>query len=76
MAHWNLFDLVTTVILRFPALFSHFENLGMSTLITIIITYYLLIIIVIIIPKNHNNYWPGNHMSIRVIWGKFNSIVF
>ena len=45
------------MICNFPLLFSHFKNIRMSTLFTIIITYYLLIIIIIIIiTKSHNNY--------------------
>ena len=52
MARWNLFDVVNSVILKFPAvskfpaddfnfrlLFSHSKNIRMSALITIIITY-------------------------------------
>ena len=51
MAKWHLFDVVNSVILKFPAVDLQFptvdsysENIRMSTLITIIITYYLLII--------------------------------
>ena len=73
MAHWNLFDLVNSVILKFPAddlwfraVFS-FWNIGMSTLITIIITYYLLIIIVIIITKCHNNYCSVGVMELCLL---------
>ena len=61
MAQWNLFDVVNSVILKFPAaifvticnfpLFSHSKNIRMSTLMTIIITYQLLII----------NYYNNNY---------------
>ena len=46
MAKWHLFDVVNSVILKFPAVDLQFptvdsysENIRMSTLITIIITY-------------------------------------
>ena len=52
MAQWNLFDVVNSVILKFPvvlkfpaddfkfpAVVFSFKNMQMSTLITIIITY-------------------------------------
>ena len=62
MAEQDLFDVVNSVILKFPLmicnfprLFSHSKNIKMSTLITVIIIYYLLNIITII-TKSHNNY--------------------
>ena len=53
MAQWDLFEVASSVILKFPAvlkfpaddycnfalLLSHSENIRMSTLITLIITY-------------------------------------
>ena len=45
------------MIYNLPLLFSHYTNIRMSTLITIIITQLLFIIIIIkIITKSHNNY--------------------
>ena len=52
MAQGNLFDVVNSVILKFPLLFSHSNNIQLSTLITIIVTYWLL---------NINYYYYNNN---------------
>ena len=80
MAKWNLFDGVSSVILKFPAVlkfpaddlqfpavvFSFEENSNVNFIITIIVTYYLLIIIIIIIIKSHNNYCSAGVMELFV----------
>ena len=74
MAQWNLFDVVNSVILKFPAdicnfplLFSHSKNIRMSTLVAIIITYELLIIVIIIITKSHFNYCSVGVMELCLL---------
>ena len=76
MAQWNLFDVVNSVILKFPLfwnfplmicnfprLFSHSKNIRVSTLIAIIITYYLLIINL----YYNNNYSKSQYCSVGVM---------
>ena len=66
MAQWNLFDVVNSIILKFPAVvFSFYKHSNVDLNYS---NYYsLIIIILIIITKSHNNYCGVGVMELCLL---------